>query len=78
MHSDGHVGLELGHISGNRGQEQGRRRTLSRVPVYDHKDGELQVELNQNALRLSNIIDWKGTAEYQAVGTRFGVGNVTA
>ena len=48
------------------------------MPVYDHKDGELQVELNQNAWRLSNIIDWKGTADYQAVGTRFGVGNVTA
>lgn len=25
------------------------------------KDGELQIELNQNAWRLSNIIDWKGT-----------------
>jgi len=28
-----------------------------------NKDGELQIELNQNAWRLSNIIDWKGTAE---------------
>jgi hypothetical protein len=28
-----------------------------------NKDGELQVELNQNAWRLSNIIDWKGTAQ---------------
>ena len=27
------------------------------------KDGELQIELNQNAWRLSNFIDWKGTAE---------------
>lgn len=28
-----------------------------------NKDGELQLELNQNAWRLSGIIDWKGTAE---------------
>ena len=28
-----------------------------------NKDGELQIELNQNAWRLSNLIDWKGTAE---------------
>jgi hypothetical protein len=28
-----------------------------------NKDGELQLDLNQNAWRLSNIIDWKGTAE---------------
>jgi hypothetical protein len=28
-----------------------------------NKDGELQIELNQNAWRLGNIIDWKGTAE---------------
>jgi hypothetical protein len=28
-----------------------------------NKDGELQIELNQNPWRLSNIIDWKGTAE---------------
>jgi len=28
-----------------------------------NKDGELQIELNQNAWRLANIIDWKGTAE---------------
>ena len=28
-----------------------------------NKDGEFQIELNQNAWRLSNIIDWKGTAE---------------
>lgn len=28
-----------------------------------NKDGELQIELNQNAWRLSNIIDWKGTSE---------------
>jgi len=28
-----------------------------------NKDGELQIELNQNAWRLSNFIDWKGTAE---------------
>jgi len=28
-----------------------------------NKDGELQIDLNQNAWRLSNIIDWKGTAE---------------
>jgi hypothetical protein len=27
-----------------------------------NKDGELQLELNQNAWRLSNFIDWKGTA----------------
>jgi hypothetical protein len=27
-----------------------------------NKDGELQIELNQNAWRLSNIIDWKGTS----------------
>ena len=27
-----------------------------------NKDGELQIELNQNAWRLSNIIDWRGTA----------------
>ena len=26
-----------------------------------NKDGELQIELNQNAWRLSNFIDWKGT-----------------
>ena len=28
-----------------------------------NKDGELQIELNQNAWRLSNFVDWKGTAE---------------
>src|SRR5271169_4355881 len=28
-----------------------------------NKDGELQIELNQNAWCLSNFIDWKGTAE---------------
>jgi hypothetical protein len=28
-----------------------------------NKDGDLQLDLNQNAWRLSNIIDWKGTAE---------------
>ena len=28
-----------------------------------NKDGEMQIELNQNAWRLSNIIDWKGTSE---------------
>ena len=28
-----------------------------------NKDGEVQFDLNQNAWRLSNIIDWKGTAE---------------
>ena len=28
-----------------------------------NKEGELQIELNQNAWRLANIIDWKGTAE---------------
>ena len=28
-----------------------------------NKDGELQIELNQNAWRLSNIIDWRGTSE---------------
>jgi len=28
-----------------------------------NKDGELQIELNQNAWRLSNIIDWKGTSQ---------------
>ena len=28
-----------------------------------NKDGELQIELNQNPWRLSGIIDWKGTAE---------------
>jgi hypothetical protein len=28
-----------------------------------NKDGELQIELNQNAWRLSNFIDWKGTSE---------------
>ncbi len=28
-----------------------------------NKDGELQLDLNQNPWRLSNIIDWKGTAE---------------
>jgi hypothetical protein len=33
------------------------------VPVHINKDGELQIELNQNAWRLSNIIDWKGTSE---------------
>ena len=27
-----------------------------------NKDGELQIELNQNAWRLANIIDWMGTA----------------
>jgi hypothetical protein len=27
-----------------------------------NKDGELQIELNQNAWRLSNVIDWKGSA----------------
>ena len=28
-----------------------------------NKDGELQIELNQNPWRLSNIIDWRGTAQ---------------
>ena len=28
-----------------------------------NKDGEIQLDLNQNPWRLSNIIDWKGTAE---------------
>lgn len=28
-----------------------------------NSDGQLQFDLNQNAWRLSNIIDWKGTAE---------------
>jgi hypothetical protein len=28
-----------------------------------NKDGDLQFDLNQNPWRLSNIIDWKGTAE---------------
>jgi len=28
-----------------------------------NKDGEMQLDLNQNPWRLSNIIDWKGTAE---------------
>ena len=28
-----------------------------------NKDGELQIELNQNAWRLSNFIDWKGSAD---------------
>jgi hypothetical protein len=28
-----------------------------------NKDGELQIELNQNAWRMSNFIDWKGTSE---------------
>ncbi len=28
-----------------------------------NKDGQLQLDLNQNAWRLSGIIDWKGTAE---------------
>jgi len=28
-----------------------------------NKDGELQFDLNQNPWRLSNVIDWKGTAE---------------
>jgi hypothetical protein len=28
-----------------------------------NKDGELSIDLNQNAWRLSNFIDWKGTAE---------------
>jgi hypothetical protein len=28
-----------------------------------NKEGEFQIELNQNAWRLSNIIDWKGTSE---------------
>lgn len=28
-----------------------------------NKDGQLQLELNQNPWRLSDIIDWKGTAE---------------
>ena len=28
-----------------------------------NKDGELQIELNQNAWRLGNVIDWKGTSE---------------
>jgi len=28
-----------------------------------NKDGELQLDLNQNPWRLNNIIDWKGTAE---------------
>jgi hypothetical protein len=31
--------------------------------VVINKDGELQLDLNQNPWRLSNIIDWKGTAE---------------
>jgi len=28
-----------------------------------NKDGELQLDLNQNPWRLNNVIDWKGTAE---------------
>ena len=28
-----------------------------------NKDGDLQLDLNQNPWRLGNIIDWKGTAE---------------
>jgi hypothetical protein len=28
-----------------------------------NKDGDLQLDLNQNAWRLSNFIDWKGSAE---------------
>ena len=28
-----------------------------------NNDGELQIELNQNPWRLSNIIDWRGTSE---------------
>jgi hypothetical protein len=28
-----------------------------------NKDGDLQLDLNQNAWRLSNFIDWKGTTE---------------
>jgi hypothetical protein len=28
-----------------------------------NKDGELQIDLNQNPWRLNGIIDWKGTAE---------------
>jgi hypothetical protein len=28
-----------------------------------NKDGELQLDLNQNAWRLANFIDWKGTSE---------------
>ena len=28
-----------------------------------NKDGEFQIELNQNAWRLSNFIDWKGSAD---------------
>jgi len=28
-----------------------------------NKEGDLQLDLNQNAWRLSNFIDWKGTAE---------------
>jgi hypothetical protein len=28
-----------------------------------NKDGEIQLDLNQNAWRLSNFIDWKGTSE---------------
>jgi len=28
-----------------------------------NKDGELQIELNQNAWRLSNFIDWKGSSD---------------
>ena len=28
-----------------------------------NKDGEIQLDLNQNPWRLSNIIDWKGTSE---------------
>jgi hypothetical protein len=28
-----------------------------------NKDGEIQLDLNQNPWRLSNLIDWKGTAE---------------
>ena len=31
--------------------------------VVINKDGELQLDLNQNPWRLSNLIDWKGTAE---------------
>jgi hypothetical protein len=31
--------------------------------VTINKDGELQLDLNQNPWRLSGIIDWKGTAE---------------
>jgi len=28
-----------------------------------NKDGEMQLDLNQNPWRLGNFLDWKGTAE---------------